>query len=104
MANVIDEMTGPVNTQGRDINVIEKQIPVKTGFGSVLFEFFLWFPFILPGLIFLLMKIGARNYFKALEQKISTMPRRLTTILNRGCRYFKMWSAWLKKQSNLTRM
>ncbi|HOB37338.1 MAG: LemA family protein [Clostridiales bacterium] len=70
MANVIDEMTGPVNTQGRDINVIEKQIPVKTGFGSVLFEFFLWFPFILPGLIFLLMKIGARNYFKALEQKI----------------------------------
>lgn len=70
MANVIDEMTGPVNTQGRDINVIEKQIPVKTGFGSVVFEFFLWFPFILPGLIFLLMKIGARNYFKALEQKI----------------------------------
>ena len=39
MANVIDEMTGPVNTQGRDINVIEKQIPVKTVFGSVLFEF-----------------------------------------------------------------
>ena len=84
MANVIDEMTGPVNTQGRDINVIEKQIPVKTGFGSVLFEFFLWFPFILPGLIFLLMKIGARNYFKALEQKIQHNASQIDNYLERG--------------------
>lgn len=26
MANMLDEMTGPVNAGGRDINVIEKQI------------------------------------------------------------------------------
>lgn len=70
MANELDELTGPVNEEGRDINVIEKQIPVKTGAGSVIFEIFLWFPLILPGLIFLFMKIGARNYFKALQQKI----------------------------------
>ncbi|MBS1485335.1 MAG: LemA family protein, partial [Opitutales bacterium] len=38
MANDSDELTGPVNSQGRDINVIEKQIPVKVGWGSTLFE------------------------------------------------------------------
>jgi LemA protein len=70
MANELDEMTGPVNQEGRDINVIEKQIPAKVGTGSVVFEIFLWVLFILPGLIFLFMKISARNYFKALQQKI----------------------------------
>lgn len=70
MANELDELTGPVNKEGRDIYVIEKQIPVKVGFGSKLFEFFLWFPFIIPGLIFQLMKVNARTYLKGLEQKI----------------------------------
>lgn len=70
MANELDEMTGPVNTGGRDINVIEKQIPVKTGFGSVLFEIFLWVAGILPGVVFLFMKVKAKNYFQQLQQKI----------------------------------
>lgn len=70
MANELDEMTGPVNQEGRDISVIEKQLPVKVGTGSLIFEIFLWFPLILPGLIFLFMKISARNYFRALQQKI----------------------------------
>lgn len=70
MANELDEMTGPVNQEGRDINVIEKQLSPKVGTGSLVFEILLWVPFILPGLIFLFMKISARNYFKALEQKI----------------------------------
>lgn len=38
MANELDEVTGPVNAGGRDIHVIDKQIPVKVGFGSLLFE------------------------------------------------------------------
>ena len=38
MANELDEMTGPVNAAGRDVNVIEKQLPVRVGFGSTLFE------------------------------------------------------------------
>ena len=42
MANELDEMTGPVNAAGRDVNVIEKQLQVKIGFGSVLFEISLW--------------------------------------------------------------
>ena len=70
MPNELDEMTGPVNEAGRDINVIEKQLPVKVGFGSTLFEIMLWVCGILPGLIFLFMKIGAANYFRKLQQKI----------------------------------
>ena len=70
MANELDEMTGPVNTAGRDVAVIEKQIPVKTGIGSVIFEVLLWICGILPGLIFLIMKIKAGNYLSQLQQKI----------------------------------
>ena len=70
MANELDEMSGPVNREGRDVNVIEKQIPVKVGFGSVLFEIVLWLLFIVPGLVFLFMKISARNYLRKLQQKL----------------------------------
>ena len=70
MANELDEMTGPVNGAGRDINVIEKQIPVKVGWGSTLFEIILWCLLILPGLIFLFKKIAAKNYFQRLQQKL----------------------------------
>ncbi|MBQ9770320.1 MAG: LemA family protein [Lentisphaeria bacterium] len=70
MANELDELTGPVNAAGRDVNVIEKQLPVKIGVGSVIFEIALWVCGILPGLIFLFMKTGAANYFRKLQQKI----------------------------------
>ena len=70
MANELDELTGPVNAEGRDINVIEKQIPVKVGIGSTIFEVMLWVLGILPGVIFLFMKVGAKNYFQQLQQKI----------------------------------
>ena len=70
MANELDELTGPVNEAGRDVNVIEKQIPVKVGIGSAIFEIMLWVLGILPGLIFMFMKIGAKNYFQQLQQKI----------------------------------
>ena len=70
MANELDELTGPVNAEGRDINVIEKQIPVKVGIGSMIFEIMLWVLGILPGVIFMFMKVGAKNYFQRLQQKI----------------------------------
>ncbi|MFA5283356.1 MAG: LemA family protein [Bacilli bacterium] len=70
MANELDEVTGPVNEQGQDINVIAKQIPVKVGGGSKVFEVILWILCIIPGLIFLFMKISAGNYLSKLQQKI----------------------------------
>ncbi len=95
MANELDEITGPTSTDGRDINVITKQIPTTVGVGSLIFEIALWtvgtipgilmliigavpplhavgyaVAGILPGPIFLFMKIGARNYFQQLQQRI----------------------------------
>lgn len=69
MANELDELTGPVNQDGRDVNVIEKQIPVKVGVGSTIFQIVLWI-FIIPGLIFLFMKVKAQNYLRQLQQRI----------------------------------
>lgn len=99
MANLLDEVTGPVNDKGRDVHVIDRQLPVTVGFGSTLFEIALWVTIpvlvllyvlimgvtlenpvlvgvvgcllgILPGVIFIFMKISARNYFQQLEQRI----------------------------------
>lgn len=70
MANQLDEMTGPVNEEGKDINVIQKQIPVKVGVGSTIFEVILWCLCIIPGVVFLVKKINAAKYLRQLEQKI----------------------------------
>ena len=70
MANELDEMTGPVNKEGRDVNVIEKQIPVKVGVGSTIFEIFLWVLLIIPGVVFLFMKRNAKSYLAKLQQKL----------------------------------
>jgi LemA protein len=70
MANELDEMRPVINEAGRDVNVIEKQLPVTIGAGSVVFEILLWVCGILPGLIFLFMKISAKNYLQQLQQKI----------------------------------
>lgn len=70
MANQLDEMTGPVNEEGKDINVIQKQIPVKVGVGSTIFEVILWCLCIISGVVFLIKKINAAKYLRQLEQKI----------------------------------
>ena len=70
MANELDERTGPTAAEGRDVNVIDKQIPVKVGFGSLLFEIMLWVFLIIPGVIFLVKKIRAKNYFQQLQQRL----------------------------------
>ena len=70
MANELDELTGPVNDEGRDVNVINKQIPVTVGTGSKVFEVALWICGIIPGAIFLWKKIQAGNYFDKLQQKL----------------------------------
>ena len=70
MANALDELNGPIREEGRDINVIAKQIPVTVGAGSKVFEVLLWVLGIIPGIVFLFMKIKAGTYLRQLEQKI----------------------------------
>jgi len=97
MANPLDEVTGPVNEQGREARVIEKQLPVEIGVGSTLFEIavcvsgfavaaviqflvrprwenwgylIVWAAAFLPAAIYALMKVQAKNYFMQLLQRI----------------------------------
>ena len=95
MANELDEVSGPVDAGGRDVNVISRQIPVQIGAGSLIFEIALWtvIPIIglvalltdalprtyslglivlgaLPGLIFQFMKVFALANLRKLQQKI----------------------------------
>ena len=70
MANELDELTGPVNKEGRDVAVIEKQLPIKVGVGSKIFEVLLLICGIIPGVVFLFMKIKAGNYLSQLQQKL----------------------------------
>ncbi len=110
MANLLDEVTGPVNENGRDIHVIDKQLPVEIGFGSTLFEIALWIVIpilvliyvllfgttlenpmlvgvlgciagVLPGVIFIFMKISAHNYFQQLEQRIQAEASNIDNFL-----------------------
>ncbi|PIC01466.1 LemA family protein [Caulobacter sp. X] len=95
MANELDEITGPVDPAGRDINVVAKQIPVTIGVGSLIFEIALWAAIpvlalsgvglglippqngllmavlgVLPGVIFQFMKINALAYLRKLQQRV----------------------------------
>ena len=70
MANQLDELNPEVREEGLETNVIAKKIPAEVGVGSVIFEILLWLCGIIPGVIFLLMKISAQKYFDQLQQKI----------------------------------
>ena len=111
MANLLDEVTGPVNESGRDVHVIDKQLAVTVGTGSTLFQIALWVVIpvlvllfvaimgstmenpllvavvgclvgILPGVIFIFMKISARNYFQQLEQRIQAEASNIDNYLD----------------------
>ena len=70
MANSLDELNDPVMTEGRDVNVIAKKIPVEKSTSAIVLEVVLWILGIIPGLIFFIMKVKTRSYFKQLEQKL----------------------------------
>lgn len=70
MANELDELNPVVKEEGLDVNVVAKQIPVKVGAGSVIFEVILWVLGIIPGLVFLFMKINAKKELDQMQQRI----------------------------------
>lgn len=92
MGNNLNEMTDYVNAEGRAVNVIEKQLPVKVGIGSTFFQIALWvglfiplaivsvffYPLpiwvwpigVLPGVIFIFVKVNAEKELNQLEQKL----------------------------------
>lgn len=70
MANQLDELNPEVREEGLDTNVIFKKLPAEVGAGSKVFEVLLWVCGIIPGLVFLFMKISAQKHFDQLQQQI----------------------------------
>lgn len=102
MANELDELTGPVNEEGNDVNVIQKQLPVTVGIESTLFEFGIWVVGIIlgavvyfaednillalllavaPGGIYWYIKIQAKNYLLKLQQDIQSKASSIDNFL-----------------------
>ena len=101
MANELDELTGPVNEKGQDINVIAKQIPVKVGVGSTIFQVILWVLGIIPGLSFLVMKIKAGNYLSRLQQKIQHNASQIDNYLEQRVVILENAAALVNKATKL---
>ncbi len=70
MANELDEVTAVPREEGRDVNVIDKQLQTKQYKSALVFEIILFILGIIPGLIFLACKIHAGRYLSQLQQKI----------------------------------
>jgi len=81
MANQLDELNPQVREEGLDTNVIVKKIPAEVGAGSKLFEVMLWLCGIIPGVIFLFMKISAQKHFDQLQQKIQRNASQIDNFL-----------------------
>ena len=101
MANELDELTGPVSEKGNDINVIHKQIPVKVGWGSTFFQVMLFVLGIIPGLIFLGLKIKAGNYLSRLQQKIQHNASQIDNYLEQRVVILENAAALVNKATTL---
>ncbi len=81
MANQLNELDPVIREEGLDTNVIAKQLPVKVGVGSKIFEAMLWVALIVPGVVFQIKKVQAQNYFRQLEQKIQSNASQIDNYL-----------------------
>ena len=101
MANELDEMNAPVKPEGRDVNVIAKQLPVKVGVGSLIFEIMLWVLGIIPGIVFLFMKVKAKNYFQRLQQKLQHDASQIDNYLEQRVRILENTAALVNRSVEL---
>ena len=101
MANQLDELNPEIREEGLDTNVIAKKIPAKVGVGSTIFEVILWVLGIIPGLVFLFMKIKAKNYFQQLEQKIQHNASQIDNYLEQRVVVLKNCARLLDKAIDL---
>ena len=71
MANELDELSPVTMPSGNDTKVIAKQLDVKIGIGSKIFDVIWWLlPPIIGGVIWSIMKVKAKSYFQQLQQKL----------------------------------
>lgn len=126
MGNQLDEITGPVNPEGRDINVIDRQLKVTIGFGTKIFELSLWVLGVLvavalgivfvgdpilvvliglagliPGLIFQFMKQKALEYLRKLEQKVQADASQIDNFIEQRAQILQNLARLLEKSIDL---
>ncbi len=102
MANLLDEKEViPGEEKGNDTKVIQKQIPIKVGTGSKVFEIMLWVLGIIPGIVFAIKKIQAKNYFLQLEQKINSLNSQVDSYIENRVMVLKNAAALVEKATNL---
>ncbi|ACU78827.1 LemA family protein [Mycoplasma mycoides] len=101
MANQLDEMNDPILEQGRQVNVINKQIPITVGKGSLVFEILLWILGIIPGIIFTFIKIKAKNHLAQLEQKVQHNASQIDNYLDQRAVVMQNLASLLSKSIEL---
>ena len=74
---------------------------VTVGPGAKVLEIVLWLLFIIPGLIFQLCKLGAENYFHALEQKIRNQASEIDNYLMQRVAVLENCAALLERAEKL---
>lgn len=102
MANELDETDeSTIRPEGRDTHVIEKKIAVKVGVGSTIFQVILWVLGIIPGVIFLFMKIKAKNYLRGLQQKVQSCASTIDNYMEQRVMILKNAAKLLDKAVDL---
>jgi len=126
MGNELDEISGPVNPSGRDVNVIDKQIEVTVQPGTEIFEKAVLFGGVpvaaiigfaamptvsgalafsllgvLPALIFQWRKAKARAYLQKLQQKVQANASLIDNYLEQRVIILKNLAALLCKSIEL---
>ena len=101
MANQLDENNAVILEEGKDVNVIAKQLPVKVGVGSKVFEVLLWCLGIIPGVVFLFKKIKAGTYLRQLEQKIQHDASQIDNYLEQRVQILSNLAALVNKAVEL---
>lgn len=101
MANELDEMNYTPMDEGREVNVIAKQISPKVGVGSKIFEVVLWVLAIVPGIVFLIMKKNADNKLKRIEQQINKQASTIDNYLEQRVIVLQNCAQLVNKAVNL---
>ena len=102
MPNELDELNDPVS-EGQDVRVINKQIPVKVGPGSTAFQVMLWVLGIVPGLIFLGLKVKAERVLNQLQQKLQHDASQIDNYLEQRVIILENLAALINKEMDFER-
>ena len=97
MPNDLDELHDEYS-EGQDVRVINKQIPVKVGPGSTVFQVMLWVLGIIPGAIFLGLKIKAERVLSQLQQKLQAAASTVDNYLEQRVIILENLAALINKE------